>query len=336
MPFNLKALTSVAVFFLSSYIYADDAPNNDCILNKLQASQAPQSYNDLKILCKHEQSTAEDTGTTIHSGALSQRIKKERSSAFNPFVITPHRRNYILPVLFTDNINSEQYSNLAGWPENLERTESKFQLSLKVPINSNSWLIEGDTLYFGFTIEAWWQVYSDNISKPFRETNYRPELFYAAPLNWHPWGSNTGFSLGIEHQSNGRSQVLSRSWNRVFAEFVVERNNFALSFRPWWRIPEDDKEFPLDSKGDDNPDIHEFLGYHELTLAHKWRSYELSMMTRYNFGTHNGSVKLGFTFPLWNRFRGYVQYFSGYGESLIDYNHKQQRLGLGIALTDLL
>lgn len=58
--------------------------------------------------------------------------------------------------------------------------------------------------------------------------------------------------------------------------------------------------------------------------------------SRENFAKHHGAIELGFTFPLWGKLRGYAQYTSGYGESLIDYNHNQQRIGLGIALTNLL
>jgi len=55
-------------------------------------------------------------------------------------------------------------------------------------------------------------------------------------------------------------------------------------------------------------------------------------LIRENFAKHKGSLELGFVFPIWGRFNAYVQYFTGYGESLIDYNHNQQKLGLDIAL----
>jgi phospholipase A1 len=205
-----------------------------------------------------------------------------------------------------------------------------------VPLNYNSMLIEGDGLYFAFTIQAWWQIYAENISKPFRETNYQPELFYLAPLEWHPFGGNTGFAVGIEHQSNGRAQNLSRSWNRVFANFLYEKNNFALSFRPWIRLSEDDKEFAFDPNGDDNPDIDDFLGSSELGLVYEWHNLEFSFSGRRNFSTNNGSAEFGFTFPLWGKLRGYATVFTGYGESLIDYNYSQTRFGLGIALNNVL
>ena len=204
------------------------------------------------------------------------------------------------------------------------------------PLNKRSLFIEGDRIYFGFTLQAWWQVYSENISKPFRESNYQPEVFYMAPLDWHPFGGNTGFVVGFEHQSNGQRQILSRSWNRVYGHFLFEKDEFALSLRPWWRVSEEEKEFPFDPDGDDNPDIEDYMGHYELGMAYKWNDLQLGFMGRYNFSSHNGAAELGLTFPLWGKLRGYASVFTGYGESLIDYNHKQTRFGLGIALNDLL
>jgi len=269
-------------------------------------------------------------------GAISSRINKERQTEFEPYVITPHRINYILPALTTSRINKAAYTSFEGYEGNLQDIEAKFQLSIKVPLNRNSLFIDGDGLYFAFTIQAWWQIYAQNISKPFRETNYQPEFFYLAPTLWHPFGGNTGIVLGIEHQSNGRAQTLSRSWNRVYANFLFEKDNFALSFRPWVRLSEDVKALPEDSAGDDNPDIEDFLGFYELGMAYKWHDLEISIVSRYNFATYKGSAELGLTFPMWGKLRGYATAFSGYGESLIDYHHSQTRFGLGIALNNVL
>ena len=191
-------------------------------------------------------------------------------------------------------------------------------------------------LFFGFTLESWWQLYTEALSRPFRETNYQPELFYIAPLSWHPFGGNTGFFTGIEHQSNGRSNEFSRSWNRVYGGFLFEKDNFALSIKPWVRLTEDEKQYPLDPSGDDNPDIIDYMGHFELAIAHKWDHFELSLITRQNFDQNKGAAQLGFTFPLWGKLRGFATVFSGYGDSLIDYNYKQTRYGLGVALTNIL
>ncbi|KZY43839.1 MULTISPECIES: phospholipase A [unclassified Oleiphilus] len=89
-------------------------------------------------------------------------------------------------------------------------------------------------------------------------------------------------------------------------------------------------------RGDDNPDIDDYLGHYEITGVMDWGRYKLSSSVRYNFDTGYGSAETGFSFPMWGRLRGFIQFFEGYGESLIDYDHRVQRIGLGILLTDLL
>jgi phospholipase A1 len=340
---SILAFALALIFFPSSVIAQHKVV--DCVMQLYLSADANLTLADIREHCNVDNVSEKEieiaklslTPESVTAlGVISRRVIKERQTEFDPYVITPHKINYVLPLTITSTINKEAYSSYDGYEDNLEDIEAKFQLSFKVPLNYNSMLIEGDGLYFGFTIQAWWQIYAENISKPFRETNYQPEIFYLAPLNWHPFGGNTGFTVGIEHQSNGRAQNLSRSWNRVYANFLYEKNNFALSFRPWVRLSEDAKEFELDPKGDDNPDIEDFLGSSELMLVYKWDNLEFSVSGRRNLSTNKGSAEFGFTFPLWGKLRGYATAFSGYGESLIDYDHRQTRFGLGIALNNVL
>jgi phospholipase A1 len=268
-------------------------------------------------------------------GLLSNRLKSEADTEYESFVLTPHKRNFFLPAYTTNAINKDAYRTLNGYEENLEDLEAMFQLSLKAPLSPRNMFVEGDGFFFGFTLEAWWQVYSSGISKPFRETNYQPEIYYIAPLDYQLFGADMSVALGFEHQSNGRGQDLSRSWNRIYANFLFEKENWVVSFRPWYRLPEDEKEFEFDPDGDDNPDIEDFMGHFELGAAYKWNDYEFSFQGRQNFATNNGSAEFVVSFPLWGKFRGYANAFHGYGDSLIDYNFSQTRFGLGFALNDI-
>jgi len=143
--------------------------------------------------------------------------------------------------------------------------------------------------------------------------------------------------IGFSHQSNGQTGTLSRSWNRIYANFVWEKNRFVFSLKPWWRIPEDEKENRLQAEGDDNPDIERYLGHFEFTTSYRRKDQEFSLKLRNNLRSSNkGAVQLDYTFPLWRGIRGFAQYFNGYGESLIDYNANVERFGVGILLSDLL
>ncbi len=310
-----------------------------CVLQQFAQADDNLTIAQIKQICQQQQAAAVEENVVSADadlGAISKRLKRERNMQFSPFVLTPHKMNYILPVYSTNAINKDVYATFSGYEDNLEDLETKFQISYKVPLNPNQILVEGDALYLGFTLQAWWQTYAENISKPFRETNYNPELFYLMPLEWQPFGGNTGFVLGFEHISNGRSQILSRSWNRVYAHLLFEKNNFAFSFKPWVRLNEGRKEFELDPDGDDNPDILDYMGHFEVAMAYQWGDKELNFIGRENFATNRGFAELGFTFPLWGKLKGYATASNGYGESLIDYNYRQTRFGIGIALNDLL
>lgn len=268
--------------------------------------------------------------------AARERMAMEARTEWNPFVITPHNANYILPYSYVDEPNQAAYSE--QFPdEPVDNAEAKMQISLKVPINQDDLLVQDDAIYFAFTLKAFWQVYNHEISAPFRETNYRPELYYLMPITSNLVDADTALAFGFEHESNGRGQGLSRSWNRIFLNYYYARDNYLISFRPWYRIPEDEKDDPLQASGDDNPDIYKYMGYFELMGTWEQNDYEFSLMIRNNLNKPNkGAVQLDASFPLWGRLRGVIQYFNGYGESLIDYNHRNERLGIGILLTDML
>ncbi|NVK24158.1 MAG: phospholipase A [Gammaproteobacteria bacterium] len=280
-------------------------------------------------------------------GRFAKRIMAEKATELNPFVITPHEISYLMPITITDNFNkrpyqvydipiSDQVEEINHFTDGMSELEAKYQISLKVPLRTSSLFIRGDAIYFAMTVQAWWQIYSHQISKPFRETNYKPEIFYLAPLPFQLFGNSFGFSVSLEHQSNGQFQGLSRSWNRAHFALIYDTDDWSGGIKLWHRFEEPEKEFPLSAKGDDNPDILDYMGNYEIKLAYAINDdHKLSSTIRKNWQTRNGAIELNYTFPFLGRLRGFMQYFSGYGESLIDYNHKQQKLGFGLALTEI-
>jgi len=131
--------------------------------------------------------------------------------------------------------------------------------------------------------------------------------------------------LSFTHESNGQAAPLSRSWNRAIGLLGLERGDFALQMRIWTRLKEDPAK-------DDNPDITHYLGHGDLTLMLRWERNTFSLMMRGG----KGAVQAGWVSRRWlGPLRGYVQLFSGYGESLIDYNWRQKTLGIGVALNDM-
>ncbi len=283
--------------------------------------------------------SASDPEESEPGSLVIERIKRERAAQDNRSVLLAHKRNYILPLTYASNPNDDVFEpGSSDYGEDLDNLEIQFQLSLKAPI-SEGLFNEQDVLFFGFTVRSFWQAYNKDISAPFRETNYEPELYWASPVPWQILGGDASFvALGISHQSNGRSQLFSRSWNRLYAGLAWERWRYLFAFKVWWRIPEDEKDDPLDARGDDNPDIEDYLGNFEFTVVYRKFDQEVAVMLRNNLESegNRGAIQVDWTFPMHRRFRGYVQFFNGYGESLIDYDEHIERIGVGILLSDLL
>jgi phospholipase A1/A2 len=257
----------------------------------------------------------------------------DRDSRFD---LRPHKSSYLLLGRYSDAPNTLPTSPTKqplAEPLDIDPTEAKFQFSFKVKLADLEQTLSGlppAAVWVGYTQQSQWQVYNPHVSRPFRETNYEPELMLAFfpdrnVLGWR-WRLAV---LGLNHQSNGRSDPLSRSWNRVFAMFGFERDNVAVLVRPWVRLKEHYNK-------DDNPDLTRYLGYGDVTTVYKYAGHTLSLLVRYNPASGRGALQAAWNFPLHRRVRGYLQWFSGYGESLIDYNWRQNTVGIGVSLSDAL
>jgi len=272
---------------------------------------------------------ADDAGKSSKDSlsALDQRMLVERKTRFQPFVLTPHKPNYALPFTYNETPNNAPV-NVARDGE-LDNHEIKFQLSVKFPIAENLFGVHG-SLQFAYTNLSFWQAYNNQSSSSFRETVHEPEIFLIFENEWETLGfRNRLVQIGMVHQSNGRSGAESRSWNRLYADFIFQKDNFYISFKPWYRIN--------NTGPDDNPDIETYLGHAEFRAAYTGHHHTLSFMLRNNFKSPNyGATEVNWSFPMSRRAKWFIQYFNGYGESLIDYNARVNRLGIGIALTDWL
>lgn len=302
-----------------------------CLFEKMQSAGAELEVGELRASCekieqlkKSQKDSDEQTG---QDSIVAQRLIAEEEALDNPFEISSYRRNYALVVSYNDSPNTDIW-NLDHPEQDINNVEVKFQLSFKALIARG---VLGGNLWGAYTQQSWWQLYAQE-SSPFRETNYEPELM----LRWDTDVKALGFnmhvlSFGYNHESNGRSGDFSRSWNRLMGQAVFDRGNLIVAPRIWWRIPEE-KDI------DDNPDIDDYLGYGDIALAYKWGTNLFSTTFKGNYRREDTrmGIQLEWTFPVADRFKGYIQYYEGYGESLIDYNHRTKRLGIGVLLNDFI
>lgn len=301
--------------------------------NEIEKSVAAPATLKAKIEQKVDKLfTVEGPKITPNTSLLDKRWELAADSKLGTWNIRAHEPVYLLPGFWTSNKNEQPESpnenNTAVADQNLKSTEAKFQLSLKTKAVENLIGDNGD-VWLGYTQSSRWQVYNEEESRPFRETNYEPEASLVFRTNYELLGLN-GRLLGLtfNHQSNGRSDPLSRSWNRVMLNVGLERGNFAMMIRPWYRIEED-------AKDDNNPDIKNYVGRGDLTSFYRWNDHEFSLMLRHSLkggDDSHGAAQFDWAFPISGKLRGHFQLFDGYGESLIDYNHRATYVGLGVSL----
>lgn len=253
------------------------------------------------------------------------------------FVVRTYLPNFVLPLHYTSSINATPGSPIhpAGTAQiNYRPLEAKLQISLRAKVAEGLGLPDAD-LWFAYTQRSLWQVWNPQESSPFRSTDYQPEAIYVIPVPEKIGTLSGGWrwrmaQLGLAHQSNGQSDPLSRSWNRVYGAVAFDHGEFGLTARVNQRLHES-------AAHDDNPDLVHYLGNTEITASWLPGQATTTMTWRTNPGSwKHGSLQMDWTYPV-NKaqpagLRWYAQLFTGYGETLLDYNHYQTSLGLGLTL----
>lgn len=273
--------------------------------------------------------------TSSKHSTLASQWDLDEDNKLGTFVLRAHKPTYILPVWYQASPNvrpdSPTQEAVTLFGQKMNNVEVKYQISFKSKMWENVLGTPAD-LWFGYSQQSHWQMYNKKQSSPFRETDYEPEVVLTTPLpaswQWGGWRLRMA-GVGVLHQSNGQPDPLSRSWNRVFGMLGAEHGNLSLIGRWWYRLPEKASE-------DDNPDLQTFTGRGDLQAVYRWRGHTFGGTVRYNPGSHKGAAQLDWTFPVAGRLRGYVQAYDGYGESLLDYNHRSRGIGFGLMLTDWL
>jgi phospholipase A1 len=252
-----------------------------------------------------------------------------------------------LSLIGSDSVNTAPNTPAPGHAASItpyNETETRIQLSVRTKIAQGLLTHEPsglrDSLWFGYTQQSYWQIFSGDISRPFRITDHEPEIIYIHPANiplqagWR-WRYS---GVSLTHQSNGQALPLSRSWNRVILMAGLEKDDrFQLTGRLWQRLPET-------SEDDDNPDISDKVGRAEVAGAwHVNKFNTLGFTLRHSLRTAaNGSIRLEWLKVLGGGGKGsdssglrlHTQLFSGYGDSLVDYNRNRTMISIGLSLVD--
>ncbi|MDO5652377.1 MAG: phospholipase A [Moraxella sp.] len=269
---------------------------------------------------------------------LSLAYDLDKNSSQGLWSARPHNANYVLPLFLNTKPNRNPTSSDPSMaeetytPNEMRVPELKFQLSLKTKAAENLFGTDAD-LWVGYTQQSHWQVYNEDNSRPFREHNYEPEVFLTQPIRANlPFGGRLRMlGVGAVHHSNGQSDPLSRSWNRAYLMAGMEWNKLTVVPRVWARV----LKAADSSKPDDNPNILDYYGYGDVKFLYQLeKGKNVSGLARFNPSTGKGALQLDYVHPVGRGINGYVQLFHGYGESLIDYDHKSTTIGVGVMLND--
>ncbi|HSN33804.1 MAG TPA: phospholipase A, partial [Ideonella sp.] len=251
------------------------------------------------------------------------------------FLVKTYLPNFVLPLHLTSRVNRTPFSPsqpATDFHPLSRHVEAKLQISLRAKVAEGLLLPDAD-LWFAYTQHSFWQVWTAADSRPFRSTDYQPEAIYVVPmparLGELPGGWRWRMlQLGVVHQSNGQSDPLSRSWNRLYAGAGFERGEVGLQVQLLHRLTE--------PGGDDNPDLTTYIGGAELVAT--WQPGPATAVLTWRTGhpIRRGFVQLDWIFPVRRvqplGLRWYAQLFSGYGETLLDYNVRQTSFGFGVSL----
>ncbi|MGA2549282.1 MAG: phospholipase A [Burkholderiaceae bacterium] len=269
--------------------------------------------------------------------AMSALWELDPSEKRGTFVVRTYLPNFLLPALYTTSINREPSSPTRGagaYQPSYRPVETEFQISLRAKAAENFLLPSAD-LWLAYTQQSFWQLWDHADSAPFRDTDYQPQIIYVIPTpkEWSglPFGWQWRMTqLSFSHQSNGESDPLSRSWNHVDLDAGFEKGDFGLQVQEYYRIPES-------RSSDDNPDLVSYLGATELSFSWLGGPSTATLTWRISSQSLNrGSLRLQWSFPVVAKqpagLRWFVQVFTGYGETLLDYNHRQTSIGAGVTL----
>lgn len=267
-----------------------------------------------------------DTDKTKKSSSektvLEDKKNQQNTTSKYPGIVNLYRPNYVLPYYSTGRPYYSIYQNVTPNNQVVMNDELKAQLSFLVPLARHLLKEKPLSLNVAYTQLMYWQVYAK--SQYFRETNYEPELFIENYFNPYIVGQ-----IGINHQSNGRGGELERSWNRGFLQAQFSGAQWLAQIKGWVLVG------TQDSSNLHNPDIAHFLGYENVLFSYNFADIKASVeVQNIESGLSRGFIQFSLSYPVLKSLSVYGQFFNGYGQSLIEYNHKTTSAGIGIALND--
>jgi phospholipase A1/A2 len=278
---------------------------------------------------------------------LTTVTQKDSTTAVDPFrtngrFVSAHKANYF---------------SVDHWPRDV-KAQVKFQLSMKFPVlKANLYVFKYDIFpaYVAYSQKSLWNI--GQRSMPFEESNYNPEFFLDYRANATIMGRfrlRNIIICPIEHESDGLTGGQSRSWNRQYVlirialkskEELEVTNSFladkaSLYVKLWYATGMSDQDAYLQSLGR-KEDFLDYMGRGEVGISFRnflWggllRDYQLDVKTPIFRETNKESYEVEFRQQLPNmNFALYLQYWYGYGETLLRFDKRENRGLVGLSFS---
>lgn len=285
----------------AAYILAHMYENGEgCEVNKEEALKwykvsARDYYKQKRMFTPFEALQNSETENTI--GQYFQSLYNFRT----------HNANYVLPASY---LYEGDYVDTNG--HQAIKLETEFQYSVRFDI--------GRIYTFAYTQKSFWQSYQE--SAFFRESNYNPEFFITIPVRE---SILKDVRVGVAHESNGRGGAEERSWNYASATLFFEYKMLFAELKLWSR---------LSDVHDYNPDLMDYMGHGHIKFMLPYKKHFADMKLKYN-SKNRVTMEANYSYPIFGRddLFLYTKIFDGYCESLIDYDNKVKKIGIGISIS---
>ena len=260
--------------------------------------------------------------SAIAPAYLPAQIISSNEDRFNPDSIRRDFKNQPYFGLYKDNYFI--FGPPIGQKVTKENTNIKFQISIAQRL-TNATLPWGTYLYLFYSQKCFWNVLEN--SMPMTDLNFNPGIGLTKPL--FVKNRYVGkVSLIIEHESNGRDSIWSRSWNKVsLAANIIIDPNLSVAGKIWAPIID----------GMNNKDILHYCGLYQISVQamtdNRKFTGALTLVKRAgNFFNYNTILELAWRFSRKSNQYFFLQYYNGYGEGLLDYKVFKSQLRVGIII----
>lgn len=258
-----------------------------------------------------------------HAVGAAAQILASNETRFDPDSIRRDFKNQPYFGLYKDNYFI--FGPTIGHKITKHNTNIKFQISIAQRL-TNATLPGGTYLYLFYSQKCFWNVLEN--SMPMTDLNFNPGIGITKPL--FVKNRYVGkVSLILEHESNGRDSIWSRSWNKVsLATNIIIDPNLMVAGKVW--IPIID--------GENNKDILKYCGIYQFSVQamtdNRKFTGSITMVKRkgWNPFNYNTIVELAYRFSRKANQYFFLQYYNGYGEGLLDYKQYHSQLRVGIVI----